>query len=43
MEEIFFVGSFVENKIGFINEFYFNIKLNVGELILNEGCRLGCV
>lgn len=41
VEEIFPVGSFVENKIGLINEFYFNIKLNVGELTLNEGCRPG--
>ena len=43
VEEIFPVGSFVENKIGLINEFYFNIKLNVGELTLNEGCRPGRV
>ena len=40
--ELFSVEE-IQNKIGLINEFYFNIKLNVGELTLNEGCRPGRV
>lgn len=44
VKEILPIGSFVENtKIVLPNEFDFNIKLDVGELTLNEGCRPGRV